>query len=65
MTSPLPSRGVDWLVEVHHFLPPMLPLVGVSTLRSIFPIFDFPRLCEPLHAYVQASKTFPPLHSVV
>ena len=35
----------------------MLPLVSVPNLRSIFPIFDFPGLCEPLHAYVQASGT--------
>ena len=43
--------------EVHHFLPPMLPLVSVPNLRSILPIFDFPGLCEPLYAYVQASGT--------
>jgi hypothetical protein len=35
----------------------MLPLVSVPNLRAILPIFDFPGLCEPLYAYVQASKT--------
>jgi hypothetical protein len=33
----------------------MLPLVSVPNLRSVLPIFDFAGLCEPLHAYVQAS----------
>jgi hypothetical protein len=35
----------------------MLPLVSIPNLRSILPIFDFPGLCEPLYAYVQASGT--------
>lgn len=35
----------------------MLSLVGVPNLRAILPIFDFPGLCEPLYAHVQASKS--------
>ena len=42
---------------MHYLLPPMLPLVSVPNLRAILPIFDFAGFCEPLYAYVQASKT--------
>ena len=48
---------VNLRLKVHHFLSPMLPLVSVPNLRSILPIFDFPGLCEPLYAHVQASET--------
>jgi len=48
---------IDLWSEVHHLLPPMLSLVSVPNLRAILSIFDFPGLCEPLYAYVQASNT--------
>lgn len=50
-----PVLFTDLWSEVYHLLPPMLPLVSVPNLRTILPIFDFPGLCEPLYAHVQAS----------
>jgi hypothetical protein len=52
-----PVPCIDLWPKVHHLLPPMLPLVSVPSLRAILPVFDFPGFCEPLYAYVQASKT--------
>ena len=50
-----PVLFTDLWSEVYHLLPPMLPLISVPNLRTILPVFDFPGLCEPLYAYVQAS----------
>ena len=55
----LAATRADWLVKVHDVVPPMLSVVCVPNLRSILPIFDLLGLCEPLHAYVQASELHP------